>query len=312
MKVHTTHFERRDKVLLSLLAAGFGLAALLLWFVFRRGDLLTLFVVAIPLVFATQIGLFRGTLERIEELSQAQRRELGNAYRNIESLFSIFSFLRISAPLPAMREWAISPDFAKLIVESIRTRKPQLVVELGSGVSTLIAGYALKEAGSGTVISLDHDEHFAAVTKSNLSKHGLSRLAKVVHAPLHKVLLQGRTHLWYETGALAGLEDVDILIVDGPPGRLQELARFPALPLFWSHLRDNAVILVDDAGRADERKMVELWCREFPSLQIESIDTEVGALILTKENGTRPRLARGVEPPKTPGGRGFPRDSKVT
>ena len=42
---------------------------------------------------------------------------------------------------------AASPDFLKLVVETILTEKPILVVELGSGISTILAGKALEKNG---------------------------------------------------------------------------------------------------------------------------------------------------------------------
>ncbi len=42
----------------------------------------------------------------------------------------------------------------------IRTRKPQCVLECGSGVTTLVILLALKENGSGSLVSMDEDEFF--------------------------------------------------------------------------------------------------------------------------------------------------------
>ncbi len=42
---------------------------------------------------------------------------------------------------------AASPDFFKLLVETILSEKPKLVVELGSGISTILTGKALEKNG---------------------------------------------------------------------------------------------------------------------------------------------------------------------
>ncbi|RMZ49887.1 hypothetical protein EB821_00510 [Candidatus Marinimicrobia bacterium PRS2] len=54
-------------------------------------------------------------------------------------------FFQFDTPLPATRKMAASPDFLKLVVETILTEKPILVVELGSRISTILAGKALKK-----------------------------------------------------------------------------------------------------------------------------------------------------------------------
>ncbi|HVB34898.1 MAG TPA: class I SAM-dependent methyltransferase [Patescibacteria group bacterium] len=287
----STRFEGSDKYLLLLLTFVFALVALVLHFTSGGNALLVLLVLAVPTVLAAQIGLYRGTLWRFDVLSremnlirsgiEGQYRE----YRRIESLFSLFGVLKVTSPLPSMRDWAISPDFGNLIVDTVHERRPKLALEFGSGVSTLVAGYALREAGGGMLISLEHDRDFAEATIRNLKKHGLGDLVRVVHAPLRQVQMRGRDHLWYDTAALEDMKEIEFVIVDGPPGDLQELARYPALPLIWSHLRDDAVILIDDANRADERKMAELWCSEFPSLEAERIPTEAGAVIFLRSRG---------------------------
>ena len=73
--------------------------------------------------------------------------------------------------------------------------------------------------------------------------------------------LNGRTFQWYDLGPqLAGLtEKIDFLFVDGPPGKVQTLSRFPALPMLASHLSPRAIVVVDDGAREDEMRMVEMW-----------------------------------------------------
>lgn len=295
-----TRFERSDKYLLLLLGCGLGLMALVLHFTFGGNAVLVLLVLAVPIVLGAQIGLYRGTLWRFEALSRDTNltgTRIDAQYRRIESLFSLFGVLKITSPLPPMRDWAISPDFANLIVEIVHERKPKLALEFGSGVSTLVTAYALRQAGGGRLISLDHDRDFAEATIRNLRKHGLDDLVRVIHAPLRQVQVQGRSHLWYDTAALEDLEKIEFVIVDGPPGNLQELARYPALPLIWSHLWDDAVILIDDADRVDERKMTEQWCSAFPSLKAEHIATESGTVIFSRSEGNEPRVAANREQP---------------
>jgi predicted O-methyltransferase YrrM len=275
-----------DQILLGLLTVGLGLVALILWSIVGVRALAALVVLLVPLLMAAQIALYRSILEQLRlEISLAQgsaEAAQAAAYQQIEALFSIFSTLRVAAPLPPMRGWAISPDFAKIIAGTIYEKRPRRVLELGSGVSTLIAAYALRQVGGCALISLEHDQQFARTSDNNVKTHGLADLATVVYAPLREVVAGGRTHLWYDIAALAGLQEIDIVIVDGPPGTVQNFARYPALPLLWSRLSDEAVLLIDDADRADERKVIELWCGEFPSLVVERPTTEKGAVILRR------------------------------
>ncbi|SRR5579883_214309 len=210
-------------------------------------------------------------------------RELDTSYQQVEALFSLFFTLKIRHPLPRMRGWAISPDFAEVITSLIKERKPGLVMELGSGVSTLVAGYCLEEIGQGRVVSLDHDKHYAACSSSALLKHRLQDTATIIYAPLKEVVIGDKTWLWYDTEHLRNFGQIDMLIVDGPPGTTQKLARYPALPLLHNLLSDDAVVLLDDTHRRDEKQTIQLWMQEFAGFSMEEMDLEKGAVILRRQ-----------------------------
>jgi predicted O-methyltransferase YrrM len=203
-------------------------------------------------------------------------------YRQIESLFFLYSALKPRHPLPPMRDWAISPDFANLVISLVRECRPKVVLELGSGVSTLITAYILEENQEGVVISLDHDPRFAATTAAALARHGLQARATVIPAPLNPTSIHGKSYRWYTLDKPGDLDAIDLLIVDGPPVTTQKLARYPALPVLFPRLSANAVILVDDAQRADETRMVNLWLQEFGCFTREYVTAEKGAVILRR------------------------------
>ena len=69
---------------------------------------------------------------------------------------------------------------------------------------------------------------------------------------------------------------------DGPPRRTQKLARYPALPLLFDHLRDGAIIIVDDGARADEQEIMQLWQRGFGCITHEYLEMEKGAFLVCK------------------------------
>jgi predicted O-methyltransferase YrrM len=205
-------------------------------------------------------------------------------YRQIEALFSLHALVTITQPLPPMRLWAASPDFLLLAVGLIRREKPRFVLELGSGVSTLVCAYALQDSG-GRMLSLDHEAAFGQTTIDNLRDHGLSEVAEVAHAPLARVTIGAVDWQWYDTAAIGALPQIDLLIVDGPPEATQPLARYPALPLLFGHLRAGALVLVDDFARHDETEMVSRWIAEYGLVVERAAGVEKGAVILRKPGG---------------------------
>jgi len=205
-------------------------------------------------------------------------------YRQVESLFSLFASLPINRPLPPMRVAAASPDFAVTLVGLIRETRPRVIVELGSGVSTLIAAYCIKQNGQGVIVSLEQDARYAEVTRKALADRGLHDVARVIHAPLREVPLNGRRWLWYDTDTISSLDSIDLLVVDGPlqEGQTGRMLRYPALPLLHTRLGPRAVVLLDDADREDERRVVDLWKEEFPQLDRQYVPSEKGTVILKK------------------------------
>jgi predicted O-methyltransferase YrrM len=218
------------------------------------------------------------------DLLLAFRRELERTYEQIEALLWLTTQYRFRASLPPMRKWAISPDFANLLAGVIRRQRPQTIVELGGGVSTLIAGYALEACGGGTLISVDHAEQFTEAARRQAAEHGLEAAIRFITAPLTPIALGGAIWQWYDPSRLALPPAIDLLVVDGPPQQdnPQPLARYPALPVLFEALRPGALIVLDDADRADETAIVARWLAEFPVTQVERIATEKGAVILQR------------------------------
>ncbi|HKV89431.1 MAG TPA: class I SAM-dependent methyltransferase [Candidatus Dormibacteraeota bacterium] len=258
-------------LLLPLLSVSVILLLLGAWAVFGQSILLVGLTTLLSIVSVTVII----------QLDLNRRAQVWN-YRQIESLFSIYSALSIVQPLPPMRGWGVSPDFASLVVSLIHEVKPDVIVEAGSGVSTLVAAYTLKKEGSGLIVSLDQDEKYAEITRANVNRHGLGDFASVRYAPLRRVMIGTRPWLWYDLDKVQDLKAIDMLIVDGPPGNIQRLARYPALPLLLDRLSDRAVIVLDDCFRHAEKEILARWLRDYPGLTHQVIGTEKVTVILRK------------------------------
>ena len=68
---------------------------------------------------------------------------------------------------------------AESLARTIAEEKPELIVETGSGVSTLIVAYALQRLGRGKVVAIDHDAERAEKTRALIAQHGLTAFASV-------------------------------------------------------------------------------------------------------------------------------------
>lgn len=161
-------------------------------------------------------------------------------------------------------EWAVDPVLADEIVRVLIRREAQTVVECGSGWSTVLIASCLSQLGDGQVVALEHEERFAERTRRLLLRFGGKERASVVHAPLADRMLDGETRLWYSQEAEDAITDqVNLLLVDGPPGDVTAESRYPAVPLLRDHLASDAIVILDDGRREDEARIAEGWERDL-------------------------------------------------
>jgi len=186
----------------------------------------------------------------------------------VEALFQLFDGFPPRAPMPSSGGFALNPTDLLDLLHLVRTRRPKLVLELGSGTSTVWLAYALEKSG-GRLVSLDHDPGYAEKTRAMLEAHGLTEVAEVRDAPLRPVLLDGRSFPWYDTDALTDVRAVDLLLIDGPPEKTGPDARYPAMRVLEDKLADAATVVFDDAHRHDEQQALRKWVETIEGLTEE-------------------------------------------
>ena len=198
----------------------------------------------------------RDLQDRIEETNRQQL-----ALTNIRPLLG-------SLPVPFgdrdINPFPINPLFGEQIVSTLVEERPRLVVECGSGSSTVLMAACLRELGQGRLIALEHDARWAGMTESLLASRELDEVARVVEAPLEKRAIDGLEFEWYSDVLEQHIDgDIDVLVVDGPPGATGPRARYPAVPLLKEALSPTGVILLDDANRTDEQWIGKKWAEEL-------------------------------------------------
>lgn len=179
--------------------------------------------------------------------------------RQMESLLQLLPRMsQAGRGLPPTGGWAMSAEGLLLVSDLIQSRKPKKILELGSGSSTIWIGLQASEIGA-SLISVEHDEAYAQKTQRLITEFGLTESVELRLAELTDVTLSDRQTRWYDPEALERLEQVDMLIVDGPPGATGPQARQPALPMLIDTLSADCVVLLDDMHRTSEKHAFETW-----------------------------------------------------
>ena len=223
------------------------------------------------------------TFETVRRVEADTRKELKQTFRQVEALQNLNAVLPTSDVLPATRGWAASPDLLLALVDLVITERPSLIVECGSGASTLWLALALRRFGiDGRIIALDHDPVFSGRTRDFLARHDVLDLAEVRDAPLESFSLDGETYSWYARTAWEDLAGIDLLFVDGPPAATGHQARYPALPLLNKSLSPIATIVLDDLIVPDMREVLPRWLDAHPGFSSEILPLEKQAAVLRR------------------------------
>ena len=218
----------------------------------------------------------RNTEKVIREINKASnelKKSINHTYYQGEAYAQLMQLLDLKSSIPPTRGWAASPDLLLTIYETVKKISPLLVVELGSGVSTLVAA----KSGARKVVSLDGSKEYAEMTRNLIKEHRVRGVDVRFAALLPYV--NGLT--WYDVSTIKDLKKIDLLIVDGPPGNDNPETRYPALKEFKDKLSPKAVVILDDVNREGERKLAEDFAASLPNHELVILNHEKGTAIIS-------------------------------
>ncbi|HMO46730.1 MAG TPA: hypothetical protein PKB14_11955 [Rubrivivax sp.] len=257
------------------------------------------------------------TLLRLKEQSQqlasvrrsieaTVRKEMANAVAQLEAYASLQRYLNGGQLLPELHGWPVSPDFAVMLIDMVESNDYDLIIEFGSGTSTLLMALALARAAqrhrrsvAAVQLAFEHLEFFFAQTRSRLERADVAHAVQLELAELKTwTSANGTPYDFYdcqgklEAAVRAAPEPVRraLVVVDGPPAATGPQARYPALPIVLPLLKDVAAdILLDDHGRPEEQQISKMWLAELEAAgrraSVSYPSLEKGACLLKLDAG---------------------------
>lgn len=136
------------------------------------------------------------------------------------------------------------------------TRAQGPVLEIGSGLTTLILGSIVGRRGL-PVWTLEHHPDYFGNTEAKLNRYDLAN----VHLTLAPLRDYG-DFCWYDPPRAELPREFSLIVADGPPGDVKG-GRFGLLPVLRSHFASGAVVLLDDAERPKEKAVLQQWASEY-------------------------------------------------
>jgi hypothetical protein len=243
-----------------------------------------------------------------QQLEKAVHSEIENAVRQLESYQNLQGYLTSGELLPDLHGWPVSPDFALLLIQLLEQNVFDVVVEFGSGSSTVLMSKTLEHIARkrpGTPrpvqIAFEHLPKYHAATLSLLRQAGTASAVQVVLSPLVPTKrADGEIVRYYDIGnslqqvaadmASASAPRV-LAVIDGPPESVGPLARYPALEhLLAAFPRQHGTLLLDDYRRPGEQEAAQRWCALLRERGIEptleSLPLEKQAALIRFDSAT--------------------------
>lgn len=243
-----------------------------------------------------QIDSYKDNLERTKkEIINAINKQTINTSIQVESFLNIIRYIDSGFYPIKLHKWPLSPDITQFLIEKIELNDYDLVIEFGSGTSTLVIAKALKihkkKYPSKNIIQVafEHNKQYYNQTKKILKIENLLDNIQLYHLQLINIEINNQKFKYYdcskEMEKLSQNKNIKniLVLVDGPPGNTCNQARYPAMYYLTKYFRSHNIdIVLDDYKRAEEKKVVDMWEELLKQKKITysnvEIETEKGLL----------------------------------
>ncbi len=237
-------------------------------------------------------------------IEAAVSKEASNAVRQLEAHANLQRYLNDGQLMPELHGWPVSPDFAVMLVDMVESNDYDLVIEFGSGTSTLLMAIALARTARrhqrsmpAVQVAFEHLDTFHQQTRSRLERAVVAHSVQLELASLQPwTSAQGTAYPFYVCQSklreiLQGLHKSAtkaLVIVDGPPAATGAHARYPALPIVLQVIHGLAIdVLLDDHARAEEQEISKMWLADLDAAgrryKLSAPDLEKGACLISIE-----------------------------
>ena len=156
----------------------------------------------------------------------------------------------------AFMGYSSSPEMLEELFNRIVAEKPKTILELGSGLSTLIASYAVKKNGYGRVASWDSLETRASGNREIINSHNQEIFSEIHHVQTREKPDNLDQFVWYDMEPETGL---NFLIIDDSIEQPGVPEAKDAIRALKSHLEPGCTILLHDRIRPAAKDTIPFW-----------------------------------------------------
>lgn len=156
-------------------------------------------------------------------------------------------------------DYSAGTSYLRAVAEEGRNA-PGPILECGSGLSTIILAFYAAPRGV-PVFALEHERDWVTTMEQRLRSAQTDGTHAERVTVYHATLQDQGGYDWY--GVPPALpEEISLVVCDGPPGTTRG-GRYGLLPAVWERLSRDCIILLDDAQRSDEQRVLQAWREQF-------------------------------------------------
>lgn len=231
-----------------------------------RLSLLLAYLAVMVFVLVTKIKLEKAIFD---QSATNQLRDELNAHRESMSISSYLdSVMEPKIPIwyrRAYKGYFGSPKMLKELFNLILEFKPKRILELGSGLTTLIASYALRKNGNGKVVSWDCIETRASGNREMIHLHEQNKYSEIVDAKISKSREIDGIQSWFDQKPK---HKIDFLIVDDSTEPPLSPGAKNVIETLRSDLNMGCIILLHDRIRPVDNVTLNHWLDLEPNLNL--------------------------------------------
>jgi len=164
--------------------------------------------------------------------------------------------------------FSLNPYTIIHILNDILLNDRKQIIEFGSGLSTIIIAQFIKTNNLKTkILSIDNNKDWQSIIYKEVEKYDCGKNLVLLHADIDKnedkeFMIQNN-EFWYNNdvikSAIDKIENIDLVVVDGPSTGTSTYARYPAYLSVKRKLASSYCIFLDDTRRKAEREIIEKW-----------------------------------------------------
>ena len=200
--------------------------------------------------------------------------ELNHHSKKADDIYAmeILQPLIIDLPYLPFNGGSLRPLGIAYILNEIIMNQRKMVLEFGSGLSTVLMARLIKKNNLNVkIVTVEHNKQWATIIEGYLINEDLLGYVDIIQADLKEMETSLGKVNWYDyETVLKGVENkkFDLITVDGPPanGKKIRYSRFPAFIKMKDFFEEDFCLIVDDANRKGEQKIVKAIKKIRPDL----------------------------------------------